>query len=162
MSEHEKVSTPDVIKNLVEFSTKVEGEFKRQADARHDANSKYQHAVMQVGRLQEVHTDRIDQLERSVLAIANDVKDIRNSMSPFGDLKQDFKDFKRRIMGDDALKTEGLISEHNAHEKRLTSIENIANDTRREQRIAIVVIGALASVVLFAKASGLLTWLSIK
>lgn len=133
---------PLTTKQLFERLDQME---KNQRIERHDANGKIGAAILKQGEEQIRTGDRIEKLESTVYNISVDVKEMRESMSPFAELAQSLK---FRLLGDPNMQTIGLVKDYEqlkgTIESRLAGIEKVAKDNGetssrvfKEQRWAI-------------------------
>lgn len=144
---------------LLEELKKVNERLDQQQRERHQANSALQVTIGKFGTEALKGADRIDHLERGMSEVSSDIKKLRESMSPFADLASDLK---YRLVGDPDMKTDGLIAEHNTMKDDMAEIKKDVRDTKREQRIAITVLAAAATVIYFLQKSGAIDWLQHK
>lgn len=149
-------SGPLTTKQLNERLDQLE---RTQRTERHDANGKIGAAILKQGEEQIRAADRLTQLETTVHNMNENIREMQESLSPFTELAQGLKN---RIMGDPDMKSEGLISEHNELKDRLGTIEQIAKDTKREQRIAVAVLLAIGGVVTWFQQTGALGFFAHK
>jgi len=173
MADEEKLTTRELADNL----RRIREDMAKQGEAmaehlrvRHRANSELQKGFIQIGLTAEQQNDRIGTIERNVIEVAADIKDLRESMSPFADLA---KDLKFRLLGDPVMQTEGLVEDHKklkeSIEQRLSAIQKSSEDNGKvaekvkiEQRAIFVALAALGSIITWAQATGFFGFLSHK
>ncbi len=144
MSGHpeEQVSTADLAKQLSEINTRLD----LQQKARHEANSALQKTILKFGQEAVISSDQINNLELMV-------KRAVDSLAPFGEIKEDAKEIKRVLFGDDKKREKGLV-------QRFDEVDNVVKKALIEQRAFFIIIGAIAAIITFAKGSGILKWLA--
>lgn len=129
--EHEKLSTHA-------FNAKLDELEKRRQKERHEANSRIMGALLKQGEESFKAADRIDKMESTLHNVSVEVKDLRESLSPFADLA---RDLKFRLLGDPGMQTTGLVKDHEQLKleikSELSEIKKKGDQTFKEQRAAI-------------------------
>lgn len=139
------ITTPVLTNLLREINARLD----LQQKTRHEANTELQRTILKFGHEAIVSHDRIEDLERIV-------KKVADSMAPFAEVARDFRTVKDRLVGDPSMKTDGLFTEHNEFKKELQNIKQLAGDTKKEQRIAVVVLVAVAGIIGWFQTTGAL------
>ena len=129
--DHERLSTNALNAKLDELE-------KRRQKERHEANSRIMGAILKQGEESIRAADRIDKMELTMGNVAVEVKDLRESMSPFVELA---RDLKFRLLGDPSMQTTGLVKDHEQLkldiQTELLEIKKKGYQTFKEQRVAI-------------------------
>lgn len=133
--EKESVSTAELARQLSAINARLDKRSKEQ----HEANGELQKTLLKFGNETITSSDQIAAL--------------RHSIAPFAELKDDAKQIKRVLFGDEKMKEKGLV-------QRFDEVDTVVKKALIEQRAFFAIVGVIAAVVVFAKGSGILKWLT--
>lgn len=105
-------------------------------DTRHKGNEALNSIVLRFTEQTERHETRIQVMETAITRMVQG-------------LASDLRDIKTRLIGDENLKSDGLVQQHNMVTMRLDGVEKMAKENRNEiaglKRERIVAVSVLAA-----------------
>jgi hypothetical protein len=135
------VSTADLLSQLRAMNQRLD----LQQETRHKANSELQHTLIKFGNEALATGDRIEHLQSAVHKAVE-------SLAPFAEIKDDAKQIKRVLFGDEKMREKGLV-------QRFDEVDTVVKKSLIEQRVFFTILGAIVTIVGFVKGSGLIKWL---
>ena len=142
---------------LAEEVRKIRQRMEEQSLRRHEANNQLQQTIGSFSTQALRQEDRLDSMETLVRKLAETV----NSSA------QDLRLIRMRLIGDDELKSNGLVQEVDSHKTKLSAqekeIETVKEEIRFVRRMVVIVvavIGTAGAIITFAKSTGFIHWIS--
>lgn len=143
MDQHpEPLSTAELSIQLREINARLE----MQSRERHKANSALQTTLIKFGNEAMASSSQVEALQQAVAKAVD-------SLAPFSEIKDDAKEIKRVLFGDEKKHEKGLV-------QRFDEVDTVVKKALIEQRAFFTIIGAISIIITFAKGSGILKWLS--
>jgi negative regulator of replication initiation len=135
------ITTTELLRQLHEINVRLD----LQQETRHKANSDLQKTIVKFGHEAIVAGDRIENLQSVV-------KSAVESLAPFAEIKDDAKQIKRVLFGDEKMREKGLV-------QRFDEVDTVVKKSLIEQRVFFTILGAIVTIVGFIKGSGVIKWL---
>lgn len=142
---------------LADEIRKIRQKMDEQSLRRHEANNELQQTIGSFSTQALRTEDRLDSMETMVRSLSTTV----NSSA------EDLKLIRMRLIGDDGLKSKGLVQQVEDHTKELElqekSIETVKEEVRFVRRMVVIVVGVittLGGLITFAKSTSFFHWLN--
>lgn len=138
---------------------KIREAMEARALATHKANNELQKTIGLMSARTLENADRFENLAREIEALRGTLEAVR-------EVAQDVREVRQRLIGDDELKSAGLIQQVSELERRVSSVEEVAEDNRNllkyfkwERKIVIGVFVAIGGVITFFRGTNFFHWL---